>query len=183
MEKDQLSLHEYEAAISSDITEVINSGHVTKPKKIRLNKILTKIGDNLALFRRLSGLVSGLTSLCNGFQDGSLLQVTKGYTALEENFDELLQQISQLPVLRDLASKAYSKGLITQVEKDEAFTGGASAQVLANNFLELIRSRIKRDVKAYNTFLGILASEAAYESLFVLAGGTADTLTQNGYAP
>ena len=121
--------------------------------------------------QRLSGLGGTIASLRNGFQDGSLLRVTRGYKALQDHFDEIIQQVSQHPVLHDLASKAYSKGLITQAEKN-AFTGGGSPKVLGNNFLEVIHSRIKRDKKAYEAFLGILGSEPAYQTLFVLAGGT-----------
>ena len=68
--------------------------------------------------------------------------------------------------------KAHSKGLISRNGKREVFAPGGSALEKANNFLELIRARIKRDRKAYDMFVGILKNEPAYEHLVVLAGGT-----------
>ena len=80
----------------------------------------------------------GIATLIKAFQNG-LAPETKGYKALQENFAEFIQGISQLSILHDLAVRAHSKGLISQNGMDQAFTPGVSALEKAKNFLELIR--------------------------------------------
>ena len=104
-------------------------------------------------------------------KDGSILPRTRGYKALPENFHDLQKAISHPSVLHDLASNCYSKGLITAAEKNAAFSIGIDPTTLANNFLDLICSRVK-DKKKYDMFLNVLRSEPAYENLLILAGGS-----------
>ncbi|CAI8020520.1 hypothetical protein GBAR_LOCUS12275 [Geodia barretti] len=119
----------------------------------------------------ISAILERISSFLEAIKDGSLLPMTKGYKALQKNFDNLLRDISQISVLHDLASKCYSKGLITLAERRAAFATGGDLFTQAHDFLDLICSRVKRDGKKYDTFLSILRSEPAYENLVVLAGG------------
>ena len=148
-----------------EVANALKSGQVlTQSKRKKMAKSLTRVIEK---FRKVS---NGISALLQAIQDGSLLPVTKGYKALQKNFNELLHEFSQRSVLRDVAAKCYSEGLITESEKNEAFNEGDIMRI-SNNFLQLIYSRIKRDGKAYETFLGILSTEPAYSSILVLAGG------------
>ena len=175
MQTIQGSLKKTGASISPELTEVsqiLQSGKLTKRKRNFLDRIVATIHGKLSTLRGgIDRLGEKIASLAGSIIDGSFLHVTTGYKAIQEHFNELLKHVSQQSVLHDLASKAYSKGLITAGEKNAAFAPGISLEVQANNFLELIRDRIKRDEKRYDTFIGILKTEAAYENLVILAGG------------
>ena len=141
---------------------------IAKAERIYMAKMAKHVKDKV--FQGFNVIAEGISAIREAIKDGSLLPVTKGFKALQENFNDLLSEISQASVLHDLASKCYSKGLITPAEKRAAFaTGDPTTQ--ANNFLDLICSRIKRDAKKYKLFLGVLKTEAAYENMVVLAGG------------
>ena len=175
MQTIQGSLKKTGASISPELTEVsqiLQSGNLTKRKRNFLDRIVATIHGKLSTLRGgIDRLGEKIASLAGSIIDGSFLHATRGYKAIQEHFNELLKHVSQQSVLHDLASKAYSKGLITADEKNAAFAPGISLEVQANNFLELIRDRIKRDKKKYDTFIGILKTEAAYENLVILAGG------------
>ena len=96
-----------------------------------------------------------------------------GYKALQENFADLVQTISQVSVLQDLAPKAYSKSLITQGQMTMVVSAtGVNPVKQASNFLISIQNRVKRDKKAFGKFVAILKSEPAYENLVALLGAT-----------
>ena len=154
------------------VAYVLKSGrHLSRQRRHQMAQTLSRVQDILG--RGFKKVGDGIAALLKAVKDG-LLPETKGYKSLQENFAEFLEGISHLSVLHDLAAKAYSKGLITMSGKKEAFAtcNGMSIDVQANNFLELIQTRIKRDPKAYDVFLDILRSEPAYEHLVSLAGGT-----------
>jgi hypothetical protein len=137
-------------------------------KRNRMAETLKRV--QYALGRGFEKIGEGIATLLKAVQNG-LAPDTKGYKALQENFDEFVQAISQLSILHELTLKAHSKGLISRNGKEEIFAPGGSGLEKANKFLELIRARIKRDGKAYDTFVSILRSEPAYHHLVTLAGG------------
>lgn len=154
----------------SQVADVLKSGrHLSRQRRHQMAETLSRVQTTLGRgFKKVS---DGIITLLKAVKDG-LLPEMKGYKALQENFAEFLQGISHLYVLHDLAVKAYSKGLISENAKNEVFATGIPLAAQANNFLGLIRTRIKRDSKAYDVFLDILRSEPAYEHLVSLAGGT-----------
>lgn len=169
----QKTIAESQNSAPGQITEVVDDLKSEMPlsrqRRHQMAQTLSRVRDTLGRgFKKVS---DGITTLFKAVKDG-LLPETKGYKCLQENFADFLEGISHLSVLHDLAVKAYSKGLIAKSGKKEAFSSGMSLDVQANNFLELIETRIKRDPKAYDTFLDILRSEPAYEHLVNLAGGT-----------
>ena len=152
------------------IEKILNSrGPLLRATRNYTAKTVGKVKDKIS--RGISVISEGISSILEAIKDGSLLPVTKGYEALKKNFDNLLRDISQISVLHDLASKCYSKGLITLAERRAAFATGGDLFTQAHDFLDLICSRVKRDGKKYDTFLSILRSEPAYENLVGLAGG------------
>ena len=154
----------------AQVADVLKSEMPLSPqRRHQMAQTLSRVQHVLG--RGFKKVGDGIAALLKAVKDG-LLPKTKGYKSLQENFAEFLEGISHLSVLHDLAVKAYSKGLITKNGKKEAFATGMSIDVQANNFLELIETRIKRDPKAYDVFLDILGSEPAYEQLVYLAGGT-----------
>ena len=155
----------------AQVTEVLQSEHaLSREKRNQMAQTLESVRDTLG--RGFKKMGEGIAALLRAVRDG-LLPVTSGYKALQEHFDELLQGISQLSVLHDLASKAYSKGLITDGQmSDTMSTNGVSLRKLASDFLFAIRSRVKRDEKAFSKFVSILKSEPAYEHLVALVGVT-----------
>ena len=93
-------------------------------------------------------------------------------TAIRKHFDELHHAFIALG-MEGLATKFFSKGLITVEVKDAVFSQNAkSAGEKANTLLSAIQGRIKIDQSAFDTFVGILESEPAYQPL-------ADKLTKN----
>ena len=146
-----------------------STGALSQRKKDWMAKTLMRVQH--ALGRGFEKIGEGIATLLKAIQNG-LAPETKGYKALQENFAEFTQAISQLSTLHDLALKAHSKGLISWNGKEEIFAPGCSGLEKANKFLGLIQARIKRDGKAYDTFVSILRSEPAYEHLVVLAGVT-----------
>ena len=153
----------------AQVTEVLQSEHaLSRDKRNQMAQTLESVQDTLG--RGFKKMGEGIAALLRAVRNG-LLPVTSGYKALQEHFDELLQGISQLSVLHDLASKAYSKGLITDGQmSDMMSTNGVSSRKLASDFLFAIRSRVKRDGKAFDKFVAILKSEPAYEHLVALVG-------------
>ena len=161
---------DYAPSRIAQVEDVLKSKRpLSRDKRNQIAQTLARVRDVLG--RGFKKVGEGIAALLEAIQDG-FLPVTKGYKALQENFSELVQGVSQLSVLHDLALKAYSKGLISESGMDEAFVIGISSTVRANGFLKLIRSRIKRDRKAYDEFVGILKSEPAYAHLVALAGVT-----------
>ena len=161
---------EYAPSRIAQVEDVLKSKRpLSRDERNQIAQTLARVRDVLG--RGFKKVGEGIAALLEAIQDG-FHPVTKGYKALQENFSELLQGISQLSVLHDLASKAYAKGLISESGKDEAFVIGISPAMQANSFLKLIQSRIKRDQKAYDEFVGILKSEPAYAHLVALAGVT-----------
>ena len=152
----------------AQVTEALQSEHaLSRDKRNQMGQTLESVRDTLG--RGFKKMGEGIAALLRAVRDG-LLPVTSGYKALQEHFDELLQGISQLSVLHDLASKAYSKGLITRAQKSSAFAYGMNIEQQANSFLEAIESRVRRDKKAFDKFVSILKSEPAYEHLVALVG-------------
>ena len=153
----------------AQVVDVLKSGqHLSRQRRHQMAETLSRVQDTLSQGFKKVG--DGIAALLKAVKDG-LLPETKGYKALQENFAEFLQGISHISVLHDLAVKAYSKGLISENAKNEAFATGIPLAAEANKFLGLIQTRIKRDPKAYDAFLDILRSEPGYEHLVSLAGG------------
>ena len=169
----QETVAESQSTVPDHIAQVVDvlksEMPLSQQRRDHMARTLSRVQDILG--RGFKKVGDGIAALLKAVKDG-LLPKTKGYKALQENFAEFLEGISHLSVLHDLAVKAYSKGLITKNGKKEAFATGMSINVQANNFLELIETRIKRDQKAYDVFLDILRTEPAYEQLVYLAGGT-----------
>jgi hypothetical protein len=160
----------YAPAQIAQVAAVLKSRHrLLQGKRNRMAETLKRVQH--ALGRSFEKIGAEIATLLKAVQNG-LAPDTKGYKALQENFAEFIQAISQLSTLHDLAAKAYSKGLISWNGKEEVFAPGGSVLEKANKFLGLIQARIKRDGKAYDTFVSILRSEPAYEHLVVLAGVT-----------
>ena len=154
----------------AQVSDALESGwYLSRQRRHQMAQTLSRVQDTLD--RSVKKFGDGIAALLQAIKDG-LLPEAKGCKALQENFAEFLQGISQLSTLHDLAVKAYSKGLISENAKNEAFATGMSLDVQANNFLGLIRTRIKRDQRAYEAFLDILRSDPAYEHLVTLAGGS-----------
>ena len=166
-------LEEAQASVPTKLNKIermLNrSGPLSRVKRTYMAQMVGKMKDGI--HKRFSIISKGISAILAAIKDGSLPSMTKGYKALQENFDKFLSELSQLSVLHNLASKCYSKGLITVAEKNAAFSTGMDATTLANNFLDLICSRVK-DKKKYGMFLDILRSEPAYENLLILAGGS-----------
>ena len=155
----------------NEIEQMLNGrSPLSRDDRSYMAQMVGKVKDGIN--KGLSVISEGISAILAAIKDGSLLPMTKGYKALQENFDQFLCELSQLSVLHDLALKCFSKGLITVAEKNAAFSTGMDATTLANNFLDLICSRVKRDKKKYDMFLDILRSEPAYENLLILAGGS-----------
>ena len=159
----------YAPAQIAQVAAVLESPHHLSRKK-RHGTAQTLVRVQRTLSQGFEKLEEGIATLLKAVQNG-LAPETKGYKALQENFDEFVQATS-LTILDELALKAYSKGLISRNGKEEILAPGGSGLGKANKFLELIRARIKRDGKAYDTFVSILKSEPAYHHLVTLAGGT-----------
>ena len=118
-------------------------------------KIVSQLGT---LQKMLESLFTSKHSSSYG-GDGSIAKI------FQKHFAELWRAIPRLGMLK-VTAKAYSKGLISTELKDTIFSvDGTSGGRKASLLLSTIERRIKFDQSAFDTFVGILRSEPAYEHL------------------
>ena len=156
------------------VTKMLKSrGALSRGKRSMMAKTLKGVATGLR--HGFEKIEEGIAALLSAVRGGSLTN-TSGYKALQENFDELVEIISQVSVLHDLAPKAFAKGLITQAQmSDMLSTNGVGLIKQASDFLLAIRTRIKHDQKAFDNFVTILKSESAYENLVRLVCASPST--------